>query len=187
MRFLKNLSIRSKQNLIITLTTGVVLFLACVAFVGYDIVAFRKELVENLSALTGAIGNNCAAAIDFNDPKSAEETLAALRANNNIVSACVYSSDGKLFAFYRRDAGAFVAPPVSEIAREDFTADELRLFRPIKQRNEKIGTIFVASDLNDLRPRLVRFIEIVSVVFLASLALALLLSSLLQRLISGPI
>jgi PAS domain S-box-containing protein len=188
MHLLKNMSIRRKQTLIIMLTSSVVLLLACAVFVAYDRVIFRKELIEGVSVLAGAIGNNCAAAIDFNDPKSAAETLAALRASANIVSACVYSRDGDVFATYQRDAGAALVPPAaSPGATAEFTGDQLHVFRPITQRGELTGTIFVASDLKAGLARLLRYISIVALVFLASLVLAFLLSNRLQRLISGPI
>jgi len=188
MRRLKNISIRTKQTLIIMLTSSVMLLLACAAFVTYDMVAFRRELVENVAVLAAAVGNNCAAAIDFNDPKSARETLSALRANGNIVSACVYSRDDQVFAIYQReDAALFVPPARLRNASMEFTSDELHLFRPITQRGEFIGTIFVASDLKAGSAKLTRSISIVGFVFLGSLLLAFLLSRQLQRLISGPI
>ncbi len=49
------------------------------------------------------------------------------------------------------------------------------------------GMIFVASDLNALPERLLRYLGIVGLVFLASVLVALLLSSQLQRLVSDPI
>src|SRR5580658_8668332 len=113
MNFLINLSIRRKQTLVMLLISGAVLFLACTAFVAYDTVNFRRELVENVSVLADAIGDNCAAAIDFNDPKTAADTLSALHANGHILSACVYGRDGQVFAIYQRDHdAAFVSPVV---------------------------------------------------------------------------
>ena len=185
---LKNFSIRAKQNLIIMLTSSVALLLACAAFVAYDSVAYRRELIENVAVLAEAIGNNCAGAIDFNDPKNAREILAALRANENIVAACVYSHDGKVFAVYQREADSLFAPPaVPSTSREEFAGKNLNLFRPIKQRGQLTGTIYVASDLKNLSTRLTRYLGIVGFVFLASSLLAFVLSSRLQRLISGPI
>src|SRR6266446_3794562 len=102
MRFLKNLSLRRKQMLVIMLTSSVALLLACAAFIAYDTVTFRRELSEKVTILADAIGNDCAAAIDFNDPKTAKETLAGLRADDHIVSACIYSRDGRVFAVYQR-------------------------------------------------------------------------------------
>jgi len=189
MSMIKNISIRHKHTLIIMLTSSVVLLLACAAFVAYDRVVFRKELIEDVSILADVIGENCAAAIDFNDPKAAAGTLTALRANDNIISACVYSSDGAVFAIYQRDAtsAAFVPPATSTASKAEFTEGQLHVFRPITQRGELTGSIFVASDLKAGSARLIRYVGIVGLVFLVSLLLAFLLSNRLQRLISGPI
>ncbi len=187
MLIFRNLSLQRKQMLIIMLTSSVVLFLACAAFVTYDVVTFRRQLVEDVSVLADVIGNNCAAAIDFNDPKTAADTLAALRAKENIISACVYSRDGQVFAVYQRDAGLPFISPIRRDAVEEFTGDQLRLFRPVKQKGEVVGTIFVASDLKAISSRLLRYVGIVGLVLLASLLVALALSSRLQRLVSDPI
>ena len=73
----KSLSLRHKQTLVIMLTSTAVLLLACAAFITYDVATFRRELVERVSVLADVAGNNCAAALDFNDQKVAEETLAS--------------------------------------------------------------------------------------------------------------
>ena len=71
MRFFPNISLRRKQMLVIMLTSGIVLFLSCAAFVTYDTLNFRRELGERITVLADAVGNNCAAAIDFSDPQAA--------------------------------------------------------------------------------------------------------------------
>ena len=187
MQLFKNTSIRRKQTLIMMLTSAMVLLLACAAFSVYDMLTFRQELGQRVTILADAIGNNCAAAIDFNDPKTAADTLAALRADNHIVAACVYARDGQAFATYKRDAAAAFAPPPVQSVGQKFTGDELHLFRAIRQQSEGVGTIFVAADLRGLSSRLMSYVQIVGVVFLTSLLAAVLLSSRLQRLVSDPI
>ncbi len=187
MRIFQNASIRRKQTLIIMLISSVALLLACAAFIIYDTVTFRRELSERVTILADAIGNNCAAAIDFDDAKGAGETLAALRADNNIVSACIYFRDGRVLAVYQRDAAPAFVPPAMRSASQEFTRDELHLFRTVERRGEAAGMIFVASDLKDLTSRLMSYVVIVGMVFLTSLLAALLLSNRLQRLVSDPI
>jgi PAS domain S-box-containing protein len=188
MRTLNHLSIRRKQMLIIMLSSSLALLVACTAFFAYDTFAFRHDLIQNVSVLADAIGNNCAAAIDFNVPKTAEENLTALRVNDHIVSACVYSKDGRVFAAYQRDAArVFVPPAAPKLASEEFSHDELHLFHPINQQGETIGMIFVTSDLKALSLRFRRYLSIVGGVFLASLVVVFLLSGRLQRLVSAPI
>jgi len=183
----RDLSLRRKQTLIMMLSSSVTLLIACATFVTYDSATFRRELVERVSVLAGAIGNNCAAAIDFNDPKAASDTLAALSANGNIIAACVYSHKGEVFAVYQRDKDSLFIPPARRITGQEFINHEFHLFRPINQQGEVVGTIFVNSDLMDLSARMMRYLSIVAWVLAASLLVALALSSQLQRLVSEPI
>src|ERR1700720_1637061 len=111
MRLFQIRSLRRKQTLIMMLTSSIVLLLACASFVTYEVIAFRGELVESVSVLAGAIGNNCAAAIDFNDPKSAVETLSALQADPEIIGACIYTKGGEAFASYDRPNVDIAFPP----------------------------------------------------------------------------
>jgi len=169
------------------LTSSIVLLLACAAFLAYDTLSFRHKLVQSVSVLAQVIANSSSAAIDFNDPKVAGETLAALHADNNIISACLYSRDGHVFVVYNRDGAPAASPPIVRRAGQEFTGGQLRVFLPIKQQGEVVGTLFVAADLKEISSRLIRYLGIVGSVLLASLLLALALSSVLQRLVSDPI
>src|SRR5882724_6963069 len=109
----QNASIQRKQTVIIMLTTTVALLLACAAFATYEVISFRTTMLRDLGTMGQIIGDNCASAIDFNDAKSAEETLASLKDEPNIAGACVYSKDGKVIAQYKRanDGRTFEPPP----------------------------------------------------------------------------
>ena len=105
-------SISRKLTWMNMLVSGAALLLACAAFIAYDMVSFRAAMVRNLSTQAQIIGSNSISALLFSDPQSAENTLSALRASQNILSAGIYSADGRLFASYSRDAGARV-PAIS--------------------------------------------------------------------------
>ncbi|MBC8095162.1 MAG: PAS domain S-box protein [Akkermansiaceae bacterium] len=187
MRFFQDTSIQRKQMLIIMLTCTVALLLACAIFVVDDVFNFRKGIVKKVSVLAEAIGNNTSATIEYNDPKTAEDTLRALRAEPSIVAACVYTRTGELFASFKRDGTAtFPFPPQSPNGHR-FEGNSLYLFHPIRQQGESIGTIFVASDLTDLKQRLGRYPAIVGGMFAAALLVAFVMSTRLQRVVSGPI
>jgi PAS domain S-box-containing protein len=187
MRLLYHTSIKRKQMFIILLTSTVALLLACVVFVGDDVISFRKEIVKNVSVLAEAIGNNCSAAIEFNDPKTAEDTLRALRAEPSIVAALVYTRQGELFASYRRPDKTPIILPAAPEAGYKFQGDFLHLYHPITQRGETIGTIFVMSDLSNLKARLGRYPAILGSMLAVAMLVALVLSNRLQRIISNPI
>lgn len=95
-------SIARKLTWMNLLVSGTALLLACSAFIGYDWVTFRQNTVRNLSVQAEIIGANCVTALVFNDSQSAGNTLSALKASPNILSAHIYTLDGRLFAAYSR-------------------------------------------------------------------------------------
>jgi two-component system, sensor histidine kinase and response regulator len=189
MRSHGGLSIRHKLQGIVMLTSGVALLVASAAFTLYDRSTFLNAKSQDLNASAEMVGSNSTAALSFADVKSAREILAALQAKQNVVNACIYDKDGKVFATYSRDATGsdFSPPPAQPQITTIIGRNNMVLFRPITLNGESIGTIFIQADLADLHKRMTRFVEIASLVLLASLTVAFLLSSRLQRVISGPI
>jgi PAS domain S-box-containing protein len=188
MQFLRNTSIKGKQTLIVMLTSGVALLLACVAFAFYEVATFRTTMEQNLSTLANIIGDNSSAALDFGDPKAAAETLSALKDQSNIVGACIYTAKGDVFAVYDR-AGDKITfkPPALETDGSRFSNNSLYLFHRVVSKGEYLGTVYIKSDLNDLYSRLDRYMLIALGVFFASGLAAFIVSWRLQHLISGPI
>jgi signal transduction histidine kinase len=188
MRLFQNTSLRRKQTLIILLTSSIVLLLACAAFVAYDVATFRRQLVRDVSVLADVIGNNCAAALDFNDPKAAGETLGSLRAKPDIITACIYDRHRELFAQYQRDGtNAVAALPNIKASGHEFTREEMHLFKPIIVGGETVGFIYLAHDLRQLEQRLTSYVGIAALVLAAALLVAFGLSLWLQRVVSDPI
>jgi len=100
--FLRNASLRRKQTIIVMMITTTALLLACTGFIAYDTLAFRSDLAMQLRSVADMVGNNSAAAIDFNDPGTAAEVLSALRAQPSIVTGVIRDAEGKVFAEYSR-------------------------------------------------------------------------------------
>ena len=188
MRSYADLSIRHKFQIIVMVTSAASLLVASAVFAFFDRSAFLLAKTQDLTVAARMLGSNSTASLSFGDAKSANEILSALQANQNVLHACIYNVDGKVFAGYSRDAAAasFIPPPAqSESAA--ILNNRVILFQPIALNGKSIGTIFIEADLVDLRERITRFLEIDFLVLLTSLAVAFLLSSRLQRVISGPI
>ena len=188
MRWFRNLSIQQKLQGIVLVTGCAALLVATVIFSIYDRTTFLREATNDLVASAAMIGSNSTAALTFGDADSAREVLSALRAKHNVIHACIYGTDGKVFAKYSRDSAPDgFSPPV---VHPDYSAIEGRqmiLFQPVTLNGEPVGTIFIEADLQNLHDRTVRFVAIAFLALLTSLGAALLLSSRLQRIISGPI
>lgn len=171
------------------LVSGAALLMACATFVTYDLFTFREAIVRNLSIQARVAGSNSVTALVFNDSHAAENTLSALKAAPNIVSAGIYSLDGQIFAAYRRDPNTQLPPFVSADQAEThlFKDGNVIVTNSIVFQGKPTGIVYIRSDLRTLNAQLRRYAIIAAVVLAASLWTALLLSSVFRRSITEPI
>ena len=184
----RKLSIKHKLRVTTMVVVLTALLLSCAAFAGYDLVVFHSALRKDLETLAEIVSANSTAALSFGDQSAAEELLSGLRAKQHLRMARLYSADGKLFASYpRRDVrqGSPLPPPQPDSTR--FEPDRLMLFRQITLNHQRIGTLYLESDLEEMHQRLVRFAGIVVLVLIVASLVALALSARLQTTISTPI
>jgi len=188
MPLIRNSSIQRKLTFIIVCTSLVGLSLACLSFDFYERSSFRAAMTSELSVLADTLGANTAASLAFNDQKSAQDMLSALRAEPHIVAACLYDSHGVVFAEYRRTgiAAEFAMPSRREDGAQ-FQKDSLTLFRAVSLGGEKTGAIAIISDLGALQAKIKQYTEISVVVILFSILATYVVSSRLLRLITEPI
>ena len=169
------------------LTAFVVLVLGTTVFVYHEIRLFRASLVKNLSSMALLIGENSTSTLVFMDNQSAKEVLASLLVEPHIVNACIYDSDGEVFATYSRKGDEGLGFPSHPQADHNFRRGFLELYQPIILNDEKIGTVFLRSDLGQLEEKIDEYIEDAVLILVIGLFLSVLLSIILQRTISRPI
>src|SRR5580700_231130 len=188
MPLIRNSSLQRKLTFVIVCTSLVGLCLACLSFEFYERTVFRSAMTTGLSALADILGANTAASLAFNDRKSAQDMLGALRAERHIVAACLYDSRGMVFAEYRREG---IGPEFAMSSRHEdgaqFQKNSLTLYRSVSLGSEKTGNIVIISDLGALEAKIRQYTEISVVVILFSVLVTYLISSRLLRLITGPI
>src|SRR5882724_10553944 len=188
---MQHYSISKKLTWINMLVSGVALLLACAAFFAYDLYTFRVGIVRNLSTQAQIIGSNTVSALVFNDPQSAENTLTALKASPNILSAAIYTPDARPFASYSRDSSGQIPalPSISSGQTETHSLSnkEMVLVRSIVFQGKPIGTVYIRSDVEELNQRLKRYVGIAAIVLAVSLIAALLVSPIFRRAVAEPI
>ncbi len=181
-------SIKRKLMLITIATSTLALLLASVGFVLYDLSAFKTRMREDLETQAKIIGANSMAALAFRDESAVTEFLSALRAKRDVEVAAIYTPDGALFSVYKRDpSGHSSVPSRPEASGSRFAPDSLRVFHAVAFKDQVLGTLYIQSDMQQWNERLRSYSMIVFVLMLGSAAVALLLSSRLQRTISEPI
>lgn len=191
MSAIRDYSITAKLTCMNLLVSAAALLSACAVFAAFDLMTFRSELVRRLSIQAQIVGSNGASALLFDDPRSAGNTLAALKADPHIVAAAIYTPGGKPFARYWRDRAGLTQPlpPIlsGQIEVHQFEDRQVTLVRSIVFQGKPVGFVCIRSDLEEMNSRLKRYAGIVAIVLVASLLAALLVSKLFRRVIADRI
>ncbi|WP_305044572.1 response regulator [Geoalkalibacter sp.] len=184
------------------LTSTLVLALTLTAFIVSEVISYRQTLVEKTSSLAEIVGRNTAGALVFRDALSAQETLMSLAAEDSIEAAYLFGPDLKPFAQYLNpahralsDTGNYLSIAEDELRlllrealhHHRFTLKTLVLLRPVMFDGNKVGMVYLQTNLNPLYERLQWFAVGALLVFWVSCLLAYLISSRLQEFISSPL
>jgi HAMP domain-containing protein len=207
MQLLRNLPVKQKITAITLFTILVVSLLSSTAYVVIESGRARSAIVDELKTIAGIVADNSTAALVFNDPSSADETLSALKAKTDIIGAAIFRRNGSLFATYAAgspdyrplgqqaakerplSAGSIANQPASEggLNAVRFYDGLLELVAPILLDGEVVGTLVLRSNLDQIASSLWTYILIALAVMLFSLGIAFVLISRMQRVISTPI
>lgn len=189
MKHIRDSSIRTKLNLLGTVTAGIALCLACVMFVFNDAAAAKDALVKHLSTLADILGSNCIAPLTFNDPQAAKDVLTSLRFEPTILAAGVYDHDGQFFALFGANTDTSLLPETGVVkVGHTFESDgTLKIVAAIRDNNEQIGMVILKAGMQSINSRLRQQILMAVGVLIVSIALSFLFSSFLQKFVSVPI
>ncbi|MBI3850289.1 MAG: PAS domain-containing protein [Verrucomicrobia bacterium] len=183
----RDVPIKRKLTAVIMLTSTIVLLLTCAAFATYELITFRKAMKRNLATLAQVIAANSTGAITFDDPKLARETLAALKVEPHIVAAALYRPNGMLFAKFPAGQPDESFPPRPGPDGPRFREGSLIFFEPVLKEGERLGTLYLNSNLEELHGLMRLYGGIVVLVMASSFLIAFALSTALQKGISEPI
>lgn len=184
---LRDTPIRRKIMLLMLVVSGAIVVLTCSAFFAYEFFTFRQSTVRHLTTLGEMIATNSTAALSFDNQEDAASVLSALRAEPHIVAAGLYDKAGHVFAKYPATLATDVLP--QKLAKDGFQfgGTYLASTQPVVLAGQRLGTLYLQSDMGAMYERFQLYSVIVLLVVVASFLLAYGLSRLLQSQISGPI
>ena len=93
-------TLRQKLTLVALVTVVAAQICAAIVLIGLERSRARRMVVEDLQTVARIVVDNTAAALSFEDPDAAAETLRALGAQEGFERACVYDQRGRLFASF---------------------------------------------------------------------------------------
>ena len=182
------MALKWKIILIALASTSIALFMAGLGLILNERQSFPKIMAQNLTNLAEIVGDNCTAALTFNDNHTAQEVLNTLKANPHIRSAFLYDGKGQVIAQYHLGTmDSPEGPPAAQREAIQFSGETVKLYHYILSGRERLGTLFLESDMGEMKSRLARYTLVMAVVWLFSFLISLAVASKLQRQVTGPL
>ncbi len=185
-KIVQRMTLKSKFLLILLFTSSLSLLFAGTVLVLNDLVEFRQSLVNELMDQTSLVGENSSAALVFHDQETAQEIISTYQHQSNILQAILMTPQGNILAQYKPGP----RPELKKTLDQVFTTvswESVEIIRPINLNNEKVGILYVQSDLQAMYEHLEHLLAIMIYAMIISILLALLISSRLQEAILSPL
>lgn len=179
-------SLRLKLIAVILSTTLAALLMALFAIVAYDLNAFRRDWIADMNTQAELLGRMTASALAFDDARVARENLELLRLRPRVRAAAIYTAKGAVFASYARPGPQIALPDLPGPDGMRIDGGELVLYRRIVKDGEILGTVYLRTDY-ELMARVRDYAGISALVVIATMLVAWILSSRLQRLVTKPL
>ena len=170
---------------VVALSLGV----ACGAFVVNEFNTLPDAIASNVRTYAKIVGEASVSGIEFDDADSVGEALQTLRADENILYASVFNSDGEVFAEYQPDAeNPHEATAMAEEEGHHFDDAGLHLFSHIVDDTDAVvGTVYIHTSNAQMEARLSRIFSILIGVLVIAIGLSLVVALMLNRQIVGPL
>jgi PAS domain S-box-containing protein len=188
MKRFKNLPIQQKMLVMTLLICGAVLLVAIASLFVFQVLNFRSNFQRDAHTLATIIANNSTAAMAFRDDTAATEVVGSLQAKTTVLSASLVLPDGSLFAHFGKAEAVQVFSQFPPPGESRFTGDYLLLTQPVVLKGERVGTLYLRTDYQRSFLELLSFYtRVILGIMVASIGLAVFLSSRLGRTITHPI
>ncbi len=175
---------------IIAMATGLGLALSLLMQLATGLRSSRAATQAQLISIAQIVAANSSAAIRFDDPRAAADTLGGLQAEPEIRRAVLLRPDGRVFAAYPAQGGF---PAQHDIAAAGvrveggFWDTVMHIDYPVQQDGEALGTLHLEADLSAMWRQFFEHIAVAVGTTAAAFAVAFALAARLQRSISQPI
>jgi signal transduction histidine kinase/ActR/RegA family two-component response regulator len=171
---------------LVTLTTAAAVIAVSFALVLVDQRNLRSATRSALQAQTDIAALNSGAPLVFGDRVTATEVLQAFRAMPSVDSATLFTLDGTAFAQYRRDPAErreATALPVGL----NLKGDRIVSVTTVQEKDQALGRLQVVYDLSGLNQQLWQSLLLAISISLGTIALALLVSRHLAKVVTRPL
>ena len=142
----------------------------------YDYLADRHEMKQHLHILASAVGDNCSAALVFNDEAAAAEVLSALSFDKSVTRAVLTNPQSVVVARYPDRPWS-----------DSQAVGPLRVDRAITVDERTVGYLTIWAETNDIAARAAMEGVVGITAFVLGILLVLILYERMQRVLNAPL
>jgi len=183
----KGPKVATKLRILVLVSTGIAVLVVTVSGIFADYQSTREEIISLMQSHAKVIGSNNTAAIVFDEPFSARESLKSLDKVQGAVMAAIYTEASGIFASYVKSTSIYQPPSQIREMGYYFEDGYVDLYQPIELDNEQVGVIFLRFDMAPVQTRLRQLLYLDLGLGFAAIILAIFLAHLFQRSITSPI
>ena len=182
----RSLPLEKKLTVTVFTTAAVALTLMAVSLISLKWVSGTNDLKSHLKTHALLIESSASAAILFDDYSGGQEALKYLKSFKQIDYASILTDDGDIFASYNFSGHSHTYDSTIEEGYYD-SHGHLTLTNHIYFEGEKLGTIMIAANYNELYNSIALYIAFTVLIFSIILFISIAMSKIPKNLISTPI
>ncbi|OJV19897.1 MAG: hypothetical protein BGO30_07420 [Bacteroidetes bacterium 41-46] len=187
LKFIQNLSIKSKIILIVFIVVLTALALGFATVATWDHNKTKRTMESNLILNAKLIGDYCVVPLFFNDREQATEAISGLKFVESVEEAYLLDKEGKVFAVYPDTMK--INSPVQIYPESGI--DKIKGYYLVSEsvvfKGERLGTILFKANTRELAIQSRKLTITLSLLALALLSISLILVMKLHKFISTPI
>jgi signal transduction histidine kinase len=179
-------SFGAKISLLTTVVSGAAILATSLALSASQYLLLRRQTLGALASQAPIVAMNSSAPLAFSDRASAQDALSAFASLPAVAAATMYDAKEAAFATYVRRGGA-QPPPLENLHESLISQSWRRELVPIAQKGERLGTLEVVYDLEELRENFWYMLGFSTALAAFAVALVLLVSLRLRRSLLAPV
>jgi PAS domain S-box-containing protein len=182
-----NLPLRRKLLLLVAIAAVVALLLATLAAALYEFTTSRPRAEAEAQAQVQSIAPIVAAAVEFQDARTATQYLSAFGRAPNLEALAIVQEGGTTFAEYHREGTSPIDFADASARRRLLGQRRILATSIIQTQGGARADLWIAVRLQPFSERIWEYVPLLGAVALSLLALAAMLSVTIRRAISEPI
>ncbi|EDY80449.1 ATPase, histidine kinase-, DNA gyrase B-, and HSP90-like domain protein [Verrucomicrobiia bacterium DG1235] len=151
-----------------------------------DKASFIEKKLEQLDSIARIVASNSEAALGFEDPVTAEEYVATLNQESDIVRAVLYDAQGQPFATYLRDRSD-TTPSIPQYTGGKVSPAKITFVREVRIEGELLGTLLVEASTRAIQEQFLLSLLNAIIMLSVGTIIAGFIGYGIQRLITRPL